>query len=266
MPRLSLALAASLLLAGLHAQSPIAQPGGNAQRVERVRALLKELAPATNEEYSRITSEYKERHLSEIRKVIQSGILESLGESDDPTRVAKALQSLADPDGRLPGGSTFVIRAQIAGITGIVVGYPIYYSRSAFPTTRVVIDGYRRTGSVYQLAAETGQALENCGLTLTELESPRSNEAWFLAHGQLYGDQVYHEVARIYSFDGYHFKDVWAPDAAMDHPTFKVSNGAVVIMYLGPNQATVGYHQATIEDTVGLTSGGAAVTTRVLIP
>jgi len=41
---------------------------------------------------------------------------------------------------------------------------------------------------------------------LDKLESPRSNEAWFLAHGQVIGASRYLEQARIYSFDGYEFK------------------------------------------------------------
>jgi hypothetical protein len=90
-----------------------------------------------------------------------------------------------------------------------------------------VLDGYRKTISGYELAAEAGQALENCGLTLFQLESPRSNQAWFLAHGHLYGDQVYKEIVRIYSFDGYHFTEEWAPGKPMGAPKFKITKNSL---------------------------------------
>lgn len=249
------------------ARTGAAQTNGDSAAVEHIRALQRELAPVNNEEYGRITPDFKESHLTEIRKSIQSEVLAALRVSDDADALGKLSQMLhsqIDPNNHFQEDSMVAHRVGIGGFTGVVVGYPLYYGSGVFPTTRVVIDGYRNTGGGYELAAETGIALENCGLVLTQLPSPRPNEAWFLAHGHLYGNQVYHEVARIYAFDGYQFKELWAPPEPLDHPDFKVLKGAVVVTYGGPELSNP--KQPKLEGTVPLTVNGAVVTTRTIAP
>jgi hypothetical protein len=259
------ALTATVFLAIARAQTPSDEPMGGTQRIQRVRTLLRELTPTNNDEYRRITPAFREDHLGEIRNLVQSGILESLKTSDDAQAIGKVLQSYIDSNEL--GSGQFIYHYQLGGIKAIVIGYAVRFGGAAISSVRVIIDGYRNTGSGYELAAETGQALEDCTLKMAQLVSPRPNEAWFLAHGQVqYGGSVYKEVIRIYSFDGYKFDDMWAPEAPKENPKFEISKDSVVVTYDGPNLGNLGFHQPVLEDTVHLTANGAVVTTLTAVP
>jgi hypothetical protein len=259
-------LASTLFLGAATGQLPLIELSpADAQRIQHVNMLLRELTPQNNEEYTKITPVFKKSHLDEVRQVVQAGVLGALSKGDDPEAVGQVLRSYVDSD-RL-GSGEFVYRNEVAGVKTVVVGYAVYFGSVAISSVRVAIDGYRNAGSVYELAAETGQALENCALQMAQLQSPRPGETWFLAHGQVqYGGATYKEMIRIYSFDGYQFKEIWAPEAAREHPRLEISKDSVQVTYDGPNLARVGFRMLRLEDTVHLTESGPVVTTRTLTP
>ena len=51
----------------------------------------------------------------------------------------------------------------LQGVKVIVAAYNVLYGGEGIPRSRVIIDGFRKTGSKYELASETGAAFEKYG-------------------------------------------------------------------------------------------------------
>lgn len=259
LPNTILALA---FLTSAEAQPQSAESVERAQSIQHIQTLSREIQGFSHPDLAKIPEQYLDDHISQIRKAVQSGVLEALRENDEADSLQKVLGALTagvSPD-------AIVYRVAVGGTTGIVAGYSIFYG-GAIPSIKVIIDGYRKTGSSsYELAAESGQSLDDCALKLEELISPRPGEAWFFAHGQLHDGMVYKEMMRIYSFDGYKLKELWVPADPKEQPSFEITKDAVIVTYAGENQSVNAFHQPVMRDTVRLTPDGPVASTLIAAP
>ena len=202
-----------------------------------------------------VARDYAEARLSEARRIVQEQVLETLGQSENPEDVHEAVKAILPERTNINknAGRPFVYSSNLKGVKTFVVGYDWAYGPTAIPGVEVVIDGFRKTGLAYELAAETDGRLEGCALTLDRLDSPRTNEAWFLAHASIVGASHYVERIRILSFDGYQFKQLWTSiGEPWMEPAIKITREAVTIDYCGYSGAC----EPKFQETILLTSGG----------
>jgi hypothetical protein len=92
----------------------------------------------------------------------------------------------------------------------VVAGYCILHGGAALPGSTTVLEGFRKVSDKYEARAQAGEALGDSLIRLEELSSPRSDEMWFVAHGQQLQVMQYAEKISIYSFDGVRFNELWA--------------------------------------------------------
>lgn len=263
MLRCSVILLTTILL---QVQQPGQQKSGQSaarlQRSEQVKKLASEIWIRTREDENRVTKDYAEDRLAQVRKIVQGEVLETLGRGkpEDVREAVAAIFQGTDIWGKRPG-EPFVYSTNLQGLQTLVVGYSWIYGPTGIPWTKVIIQGYRTAGLTYEVAAETGEALGGCDLKLHQLDSPRVNEAWFLAHGHLIGHSRYKEMVRIYGFDGYQFKELWAPAGPMYFPAFKIAKDKVTV-----TRESELWEEGMLQDTILLRIGGPVVTTVRLQP
>ncbi len=203
------AVLSAILAAHLSAQSvPLSE------RARQIKELNANLRVVTPEDAKRVTPQYANATLSRIRRIVQDQALEALNAGGGASEIRTSMQALLGM--RLFGassGAPFVYVAKLQGTEVMVTGYEQVYGGQGIPEIRVMIDGYRKIGPSWELAAEeSDRSLDGSDLNLQQLSSPRSNEAWFLAHGHIIGASRYLQPVRIYSFDGYSFNTLWAPE------------------------------------------------------
>ena len=183
-----ISLAALMAVLGCAQEPPgqrIVQSTAQLLRIQRIKRLTDEIWIRTPGDSKRVTKEYVEERLSQMRKVVQDQVLEMLNHSERIEDLRESVTALfKEADLWHDSGRPIVYAADLQGLRAIVVGYSWAYGTRGIPSSRVFIDGYRKTGQTYELAAETGESLGDCcALALDRLDSPRLNEAWFLAHG-----------------------------------------------------------------------------------
>jgi hypothetical protein len=228
------------------------------ERAARIKRLSEEIWSRTAEDGDRVTKAYAAAHLSEIRQIIREQVVETLQTSEDPEVVRQAVRAILPTEPWANGGLVFVNSSALQGVKTFVLGYDWEYGGLGIPNKKVMIDGYRKAGLSYELAAETGDALNGCTLELIQLDSPRLNEMWLLAHAKVRGASAIVEYMRIYSFDGYQFKELWAPPwEPRKEPTFKITKDAVTISYCPYIMECRPFYQ----DAILLTNGGLVVST-----
>jgi hypothetical protein len=164
------------------------------------------------------------------------------------------------------GGPPFVFRQEVAG-TELIIAVNYFASGAlAFPSGVVIIQGFRNQGGQYIFGGEEGQAM--CGvldLRNTQiLRSPRPLEVWLLVFGQVGGGFMGDlDRARIYSFDGYRFKEVWAPEDRQNM-MITVSGDTIHNTFLGRKQPRFGGDlQEGMEERLQLTAAGVIRTSLV---
>jgi hypothetical protein len=111
----------------------------------------------------------------------------------------------------------------------------------AIPEGIVVIQGFRKEGGQYVFGAGTGDSLFGVmdEKPIEMLKSPVPNEMWLLVSGQVAGFMGYLGRARIYSFDGYGFKELWKPDDR-ERVKITVKDREVRSTFLGPRMYRFG--------------------------
>jgi hypothetical protein len=173
----------------------------------RVTQLRRELLAYTAEDDARLRSNgYVAEHLKEIRNLVRAEILRGLNNGVATEQVAKGLRSMLQDDWNVP---VSLIHARINGIDLIVVGYSILHGGAALPGSTTVLEGFRNVRDKYEACAEPGDGASDSLMRLDELPSPRSDEMWFMAHGQQLQVMQYAEKIGIYSFDGVRFNKLW---------------------------------------------------------
>jgi hypothetical protein len=245
-----LAVLAFLLAAALvNGQAPPrAIPPGDS--LARRTALIKRIAAdLRNEDFMEIPNEAPTSRLSQIRHIVEDQVSETLRSSEKPEDVRESVAALfagLSGDGWKTG---FAYDANLQGVKTMVVGYSLN-SNGNFGSS-VVILGYRK-GLTYELVAETHAG--GYVLVLDPVASPRPNEAWYLDHGQIRNGGNYAEPLRLFSFDGYEFKNLW--EGGGYFPEIRISRDKITVRYnegggVGPRRL----------DSVFLTTGGVVAST-----
>ncbi len=260
-------IASSILLRAIAVGQQVPTPvESRSRRLANVKSLADDIWSHSADDNARITKDYAANHINQIRGIIRDEVLETLNRTGEPADVREAVASLLGGMGEWAAEATpYVYSTDLNGVKTVVVAYPWFFGTTAIPRAAVTIQGYRSLGAAYALADETGKALDDCGLILDRLSSPRGNEVWLLAHGQVFGFMGHEEVIRIYSFDGYSFKELWAPEAPRISPEYAITNDAVTVTYFGPNRGTpYNKQQDRLRDTIRLTTGGTIVSTETI--
>jgi len=164
---------------------------------------------------------------TELRALIRDYSLWKLNQSGgDAAGLAKDLRTVNDAyffkrmaeldqtSGAPQQGDSYVFRKSspagdvIVTVNGYVTG------ELATPNRDIVIQGFRKEGGGYVYAGETGESLFSIMIyhNLDVLPSPIYNEMWLLVSGQVGGFMGDLEKARIFSFDGYRFEELWKPE------------------------------------------------------
>lgn len=250
---LRVALIAGMLVSSRDAgaQQPPASGDVTSQRAERVKSLLNEIIIQRTGDFERITSEYAESHISEIRSIVQEHVLEALNRSDKPDDVRHALKAVL---GAIE--PSFAFSADLKGVKTAVAAFSLNYG-GALTDMRGILLGYRKTELGYEVAAD--ESMRDCTLVLEDLYSPRANEMWLLADARVrYFLTGAPKKVVLYSFDGYKFKELWTGGGM--YGEVKIGKSEFTVDYMVPGQPGVnpafGEGNRTFRDTVKLTSGG----------
>jgi hypothetical protein len=225
------------------------------RRTQQLSGLVKDLRGSTDQDRERITEGYAHDRLLEIRRIVQDQVLETLSKREEAKDVRDAVIALLGP--YESHGGVFAYSARLRGVETMVVGYSLSYGAMVISNAAVSIQGYRK-GLVWEFVADAGTDKDNYDLALVPVDSPRSNEAWYLAHGRAHTGGNPQESPHLISFDGFEFKKLWVPDhgTGMYFGEFKISKDSIVLTYnlgggMGPR----------MRDTVLLTIGGATAST-----
>ena len=128
----------------------------------------------------------------------------------------------------------------------------------ALPSGVVIIQAFRKEAGEYVLADQVGDSL--FGLLYYRkfdvLGSPQTNQLWLLVQGQVAGYMGDLERARIYSFDGYKFREEWKPEDRVSMHITTYGN-QINARYLSEKiDLPVGQTQNCIEEKLQLGAGG----------
>lgn len=174
----------------------------------RVAQLRREILANSEQDNARLRRNgYVAEHLNEIRSLVRAEILQGLNNGVATDQVAEGLRSMLQDDWKAP---VSVIHARANGMDLVVAGYCILHGGAALPGSTTVLEGFRKVSDKYEARAQAGEALGDSLIRLEELSSPRSDEMWFVAHGQQLQVMQYAEKISIYSFDGVRFNELWA--------------------------------------------------------
>jgi hypothetical protein len=247
------ALAAPLLLG-----AALCRAQGSAQdRANQFKELAAEMHHEPGDPAPAILTQKKfDDLLSRMRGIVQEEVLDTLNRTDKPEDARAAVRSLLGEDPYRNKELPYVYSSNLQGLKVVVVGY--YITPDSGP--EVMIDGFRKAGLTYELAAETGGSLSLCILRLDQLDSPRSNEAWFLARGPVVMASRAVEKLSIYSFDGYEFKGLWNAAGVWRRPEIKITQDTITVVHYDDNDT----EQPVYKDTIRLTTGGLVVSTITL--
>ena len=230
-------------------------------RSEHLKRLADDIRIRNDEDLKRVTKDYASVQLGLMRKVIQEQVLESLNQGQKPEEVRDLVVALfKDSSPWHDSGKPFVYTANFQGLSTVVVGYSWAYGTGGIPQSRVFIDGYRKVGLAYELADEIGQSMgECCALFMERIASPRMNESWFLARAIAYGSSRPAEMVRLYSFDGYQFKELWAPSNPRTNPHYEIGTDVIGVIYEDK-------YGRSHRETILLTAAGPIIATDVADP
>jgi hypothetical protein len=264
---IEIVVAATFVLGSVPAQEVVKDSDLQSQRTDRVRRLSDELRFKNADDIKLMTKEYVESRVAQIRAIVREQMLDTLRRTDTLEKVRGSVMAVLGYSEQLDDrahSSAYV--ADLKGQRAVVVGYNVLYGGSAIPNSKVVIEAYRQVGAIYEFVAQTGETLENCDLSLDQLDSPRGTEAWFLARGRLFGPMDYQEIVRIYSFDGYQFRELWAPAAPKYRPEYQITRDSLTVTYASEYiyDELFRKRQDRMRDIVQLTSGGPVVSTAKL--
>jgi hypothetical protein len=161
-----------------------------------------------------------------------------------------------------PDKPPFVFRETRASREMIITVNHFSCGALAIPPGLVIVQGYRREGNEYVFADETGDSISGI-LDYNEarlLASPNPGEVWLLLVGQVAGFMGHLDRARIYSFDGYVFRERWSPEDR-EQMSLTAQGGQIRSNYLGTKvfpPGGIGFpRQDNLEETVDLTANGA---------
>ena len=197
---------------------------------ERMRAARNELFTASKEDVQLFRSPgYLARKINVVRDLMREEILRQLnaGGWSDST-LLKRLPPVTNMEPNIGLG---LVHKRLNGVDFVIISYCILHGASAIPDSTDVIDAYRKGADGYELVDQTGDGLANSMPKLEELPSPWTTEIWLLGHGQQTGVMQYHERARIYSFDGQHFKELWGHEPMRD-AKFEIDRNELKIQFV----------------------------------
>jgi len=197
--------------------------------VGRIIATRKELLASSTEDSERLRSPgYLDGRIGQIKDLIRGEILRHL----DSTQLSYSTlqQNLASVFPKDWNGPLSLIHKQLNGLDVVIIGYSIRHGLSAIPDSTAVIEAFRKIADRYELVDQTGPRLANSVPKLEELPTPSANEIWILGHGQQTCVMQYHERARIYSFDGHGFKELWGHEP-LRGASFQIEKNEVRITF-----------------------------------
>jgi hypothetical protein len=193
-----------------------AQPDA-ARRTESVR---QELRGASNRDGAR---------LGRLKMAVRAEVLRRLNSAQ--WKDSTLLRDLAPTLTGEWSGPLSLIRGPVNGSDVVILGYTIDQGAGARPDAAMAIDAYRKVGDRYEWAAEAGDEFAGSHAKLELLTPPWTDEMWLLCHGQQTGAMQDQEQARVYSFDGQHFKDLWASGQPLRQPAFEIDDSEVSITF-----------------------------------
>lgn len=218
-----------ITLSALLALAQLTSRGAQSDSAANIEAARKAMLIFSSEDSERLRSpDYVSGKIDELKGLIRQEILSKLNRVgwNDSTLLSSLAPALDHESYPLS-----LIHKQLNGIDFVIIGYSIRHGPSAIPYSTVVIDAYLKRGDGYELADQTGEGLANSTPKLEELPCPWTTEVWLLGHGQQTGVMQYHERARIYSFDGQHFKELWGHDP-MREATFQIERNELKIEFV----------------------------------
>ncbi len=185
------------------------QPDAKAQYEGLTRRIYGAVERPSREEYEKTTTQ--------VRTLVAERLKAVLARSDDPADVRKAVR---DVQGKFDLSSwgpqttnvPFAERFQVHGQPGLAVAFVILRGGTAIPDTLPVLRFYTKQFGEWKLRAEIDTDLHSCGYIVSSLDSPVPDETWWLAWGQMMGDNGARRKVRLYAFDGETVKTVWQRD------------------------------------------------------
>ncbi len=216
-------------------------------------------------------------YVRELSALISNYTVWKLNDSGgDTTQVTKDLHSVEDiyerelwkkerPDLDEPdSGEVHAFRQKTPSGELVVTVNHFSSGGLALPAGVIVIQGFRREGDRFVYAGQTGDSLFGTASydDLETLVSPRQNEMWLLVSGRLAVTNIGRlNRARIYSFDGNSFHELWSPEDR-EILRFHISGNEVHLTYLGAKiERSFGFpEQHVMEEKLLLSPSGLSRT------
>ncbi len=152
-----------------------------------------------------------------------------------------------------------VLRQPVVGGELIVINNLFETYQLAMPASLALIQGFRKIGSSeYAFGGDTGDAMFGVMWPgIGKLQSPVEGQLWFIAQGQVGGFMGDLDRARIYSFDGFEFKEEWKPEDREDMQ-ITIDDGRIHLTYIGPKiERAKGFpSQHWMEERLAISPGG----------
>ncbi len=128
-----------------------------------------------------------------------------------------------------------VLRKAVTGGELIVVANMFETGGLAMPQSIDLIQGFRKIGSSeYVFDGDTGDAMFGTMWPgIGKLQSPVEGELWFSSVAQVAFFMGDLDRARIYSFDGFEFKEEWKPEDREDMQ-ITIDDDRIHLTYIGP--------------------------------
>jgi len=237
-------------------------------RSQLATRLWQEIQVSRPADANRVTPDYAETHIKQLRATIAEQMVDALNSDDTPARIKEGLNAVTGGMRRGPDGptETFAYSADLHGVKAVIIGFNIRYGGAGLGSAKAILQGYRKIGLSYELVVEE-EALVDCGLVMAQINSPRQNEIWLLAHGQVSWYMGDMERIQLYTFDGYEFKMLWAAPVSRINPEYKFTGDSITVTSedRSPEHPPVppfGYPK--IQDTVLLNDGGPVASTHTL--
>jgi hypothetical protein len=214
--------------------------------------------------------------VKQLRQIVRDYTLWKLNQSGgDPKQLAGDLQAIADIYARetiwrgrptSDRGQASILRQETPSGELLVTIVVFSAGAMATPSGIMIVQGYRREGSRYVFAAETGDSVS--GIMGNEarqaLKAPVASEMWVLIGGRVGGFMGALYRYRIYGFDGRGFRELLEPE---DREDMEITvTGDEIHTHFLPAGNRFGPPRHEMDETLKVTPNGVLRTSLVDAP
>lgn len=171
-----------------------------------------------------------------LREIVARTIVRAAEERGATSEsILKAILDLQHDDEweRRPGEPSvpFVQLQTLRALPTMTTAFAVLSGGRGIPEVSAHIQFYSKLGGRWELVAETGEDFKDRVFAVAPLSSPIEGQEWYLAWGMVIGDTGARLRLRLYAFDGFSLRTVWARDGLRGGGVKIESDGSVTLKY-----------------------------------